>query len=168
MKVLITGISGTGKSTVAKALAEQEYKTIDVDKVDGLCHWFHRETGVVVDYKAELNAEFVKSHAWLCDRKKLEQLISSNKTVLVFGMADNFNELEELFDKTILLQCSPEMFLDRIMQREDNEFGKHPEIQQLLLETYKEFECRAIKVGAVVVDASKHVDEVVNDIRKLL
>ena len=167
-RILITGVSGTGKSTIAAKLAEQGYTTVDIDKAEGLCNWFNRETGDIVDYQAELNAEFVKNHTWLCDREKLEQLIAGNETVLVFGMADNFDELEDLFDQTILLKCSPEIFLNRIMHREDNDFGKHPEIQKLLEETHQEFEDKMIAKGAVPVDVSKPVIEIVEKIKSLV
>jgi gluconate kinase len=48
-KFLITGISGTGKSTVAEQLNKIGIKAIDIDSIDGMCHW-EDEFGNGIEY----------------------------------------------------------------------------------------------------------------------
>jgi broad-specificity NMP kinase len=43
MKILITGIAGTGKSTIVPALQERGITAIDLHDVPGLCFWQNKK-----------------------------------------------------------------------------------------------------------------------------
>jgi thymidylate kinase len=166
MKTFITGISGTGKTSIANALKERGVIAFSIDEVEGLCHWVNKTDGKVVDYEAKLDKEFIDSHVWVCDTEKLKELINQNENVVVLGMAENQEEFIPLFDKVLLLQCKPETFLKRIESREDNVFGKDKSAQEYLLNTYQEFENKMLEKGAVPIDVEKPLEEVVEEIIK--
>jgi GrpB-like predicted nucleotidyltransferase (UPF0157 family)/dephospho-CoA kinase len=160
MKVFVTGISGTGKTSIANALNLKGIKAFSMDEVDGLCQWINRETGDIVDYEAKLDRDFIDSHIWVCNTDKLKNLIEGQEGVAVLGMAENQNEFLSLFDKILLLQCAPETFLSRIERREDNIFGKDKTAQGYILETYREFENDMLEKGAISINVEKPFDEV--------
>jgi dephospho-CoA kinase len=164
-KVFITGISGTGKTTIAHALNIKCIHSISIDEVPGLCVWKNKVSGKKVDYEVELNKDFIETHDWICDVEILQKLLDAEKeTVVVLGIAANQNEFLGLFDKILLLQCKPETFIERIMQRKDNDFGKDKSAQDIILSWYQEFERDLLKKGAITINVEGSIDEVIETI----
>jgi GrpB-like predicted nucleotidyltransferase (UPF0157 family)/adenylate kinase family enzyme len=160
--IYITGVSGTGKSTVAQALKNRGYEVYSIDEIPGLCCWINKNNGKKVDYEAVLNKQFIDTHIWVCDIEKIKQILTDKKGVIVLGIAENQNEYVPLFDKVILLQCSPETFIKRIESRVDNDFGKDTGIQEHLLNTYQEFESNLLARGAIPINTERPIEEVAN------
>lgn len=163
-KVFITGVSGTGKTTIANELHKKGLKVISLDEVEGLCFWKNKVTGIKVDYEAVLNKEFIDAHEWECDIELLKKMMSGNEDVYVLGSASNQNDFLPFFTKILLLQCKPETFFKRIMQRTDNDFGKDEGAQQFILSWYKEFEDNLLQKGAIPIDVSNSLEKVVETI----
>lgn len=161
-KVFITGISGTGKTAIAKELKERGVNAIDMDEYD-LCYWINNKDKKKVDYEAELDKEFIDSHVWICNIEKLKSMLAEGVTVML-GHPENVAEILPLFDKFILLQCSPETFMKRINERKDNDYGKHETAQKHILYTYQKFESEMLKLGAEPVSVEGSLDEVVDTI----
>lgn len=165
-KAFITGISGTGKTAIAKALKERGVNAVDMDEYD-LCYWINNKDGKKVDYEAELNKEFIDSHVWICDIGKLKNMLTEGVTVML-GHPENVDDVLPLFDKFILFQCSPDTFMRRILERKDNDYGKHETAQQHILDTYQKFENDMLKKGAISVNVEKSLDEVVSDLMTII
>jgi dephospho-CoA kinase len=166
-KVYITGISGTGKSTISKILNSKGIYSISIDETEGLCLWKNKKTGERPKYDAQLNKEFIETHEWVCDIEKLTKLFNvNNEVVVVVGIASNQNDFLDLFDKVILLQCKPEIFIQRILNRTDNDFGKDKGAQEFLLGQYRGFEEDLIRKGAIVVNVESSISDVVDTITK--
>ena len=165
MKTYITGISGTGKTTLANALHEKGFKTISIDETPGLCSWVNRKDGSKVHHEAVVDKEFINAHKWVCDKEHLRNLITDNEDVYVCGVSENQDEYLDLFDRVILLQCEPEVFLQRLLDRtNDNPFGKDKSAQEYLLSIYKGFENDLLKKGAIAVNVNRPLNEVIEDI----
>ena len=62
--------------------------------------------------------------------------------IFVLGVISNQEDLAGLFDKTLLLQCEPEVFIERLNTRTNNDFGKYKDVQDHMLTWYKDFENR--------------------------
>lgn len=164
-KIFITGISGTGKTTVSEELQKRGFHAISIDEVKGLCSWRNRETGERTTGQVELNKEFTDTHKWICDIDQLKELMGAgSEIVFVLGMASNRDELASLFNKVLLLQCKPETFLHRLDTRTNNSFGKDPSIQNHILEWYEAFENGLLKDGAISINTDRPVNEVVDEV----
>lgn len=167
-KIYITGVSGTGKTTISKELEKRGFYTISVDEAKGLCSWVNQETGQRGGGKdAEMNAEFVNKHDWICNTEHLNKLMSKNaETVFVLGMATNQEDFLPLFDKIILLQCNPETFSKRIELRTDNSFGKDKAVLQQIVDRYQPYTEMMLKKGAIPVNTERPIGEVVEEVLK--
>ena len=169
MKIFVTGISGTGKSTTAKKLEERGYKTIDIDHVPNLCAWVDNNTGE----KAHISNtdgpdnKFMDENDYVCDTQKLSELVPEGETVFVFGAVGDNSDLLHMFDKAILFQCNPETMTDRLTNRDTNDFGKNPEVQERILKWRLVFDDLMLKEGAIPVNTDKPVDEVVEEVIKI-
>ncbi len=164
----ITGVSGTGKTSIANLLNKKGFRAISIDETEGLCAWRHKTTGLKVDYEATLNKEFIDTHDWVCDIDILKEMMraSKNTAVYVLGCPSNQNDILHLFDKIFLLQCAPEVFLKRIMERQDNDFGKDESAQRFILGWYQGFESELLTKGAIPIDASAALEHVAGEIIK--
>jgi len=161
--IFITGISGTGKTVIAEILKEKGFNAFDMDMYN-LCCWINKLDGKKVDYEVKLNKAFIDSHIWVCDIEKLKNMLNTEGKVIMLGHPENIDEILPLFDKFILLQCKPETFLKRILERKDNDFGKDETAQQHLLDTYEKFEKEMLNNGAISVNVDIPLEEVVNNI----
>jgi dephospho-CoA kinase len=162
----ITGMSGTGKSTVVEKLAEKGIFPIDADSVKGLTHWIDKYTKEKTEWHAGMSDAWYKKHQYICYKEKLIDLInsSSKDIVVVAGLFNNRSELWNLFDKVFLLQCKEETFLKRITERENHNFGKHILEQENILSWYKNFEKEILEEGAISINVDKPLTDVVNEI----
>lgn len=163
--IVITGVSGTGKSAVLRKLQELEYAVIGIDEEPGLTSWIHKETGEIAPRGSELTESFLRTYDWGCDTNKLADLIEkAPKPVFICGSADNIIEIIALADLTLLLVCSPEIFIGRINNRTEHDYGKDEESRKALLGYYEEYNQICLDAGVVEVDAGRPLDEVVETI----
>lgn len=167
MKVFfITGVPGIGKSSVTLKLKEKGIYTIDVDYIEGLCNWFDDDTKKVSEWHHGMGLGWYKKHKYVCNEEKLINLINNinEKTVIIVGMINNLFQLWGMFNKVFLLQCEEKTFLKRMMERENDKFGKHILERKNALSWYKNFEKETLEKGAISIDAGQPLDEVVNNI----
>jgi dephospho-CoA kinase len=106
-RVLLTGMSGTGKSSVIQALAARGYKAVDTD--DGWCE-------PMPDGRQR----------WREDA--IEQLLNTADADVVFvaGCEENQVRFQPRFDVIILLSAPAEILAERLASRTGNPYGKTP------------------------------------------
>ena len=170
-KYFITGITGTGKSTLGNEFRKLGYEVYDIDTVEGLCHWKHKETGIEAKYDTGVGKEWLEAHDWVCDEQKLKELLNKNlnQDIIVVGIAYNQAEFIHSFEKVFLLYCSPEVFISRINTRNDgNNFGKDESEQEQIKSWYEDFETGMKNLGAIPVNTERNLDEIIGEIRALL
>jgi dephospho-CoA kinase len=107
-RVLLTGMSGTGKSTLIHALRARGYKSIDMDEPG----WSeHRADG-----------------DWVWREDRVEELLAVEDSEVLFisGCAENQVKFYSQFDHIILLSAPADILVERLMTRTSNPYGKRP------------------------------------------
>lgn len=164
--ILITGVAGSGKSSVCKGLASRGYTTFSIEDAKGLFTMINKKTGKVFDNYDNDDIESVKQHDWICNKDKLQGLVRDNAKSVVFycGTASNLDELLHLFDIIILLKVSPDVLRKRLSERTSNEFGRTVEIQDWILSWKDWWEDHMREKGVITVDADRDLKEVTTDV----
>ncbi|GGM80128.1 hypothetical protein GCM10011609_14990 [Lentzea pudingi] len=161
--VWVTGVSGAGKSTVCELLKKRGEVAVDTDW-EGYNHWVDRESGeVVVDPPDPVPAGWLDRYGWLISRERVAELAlrSQNREVYLFGGVENEDEVRDLFDLVVCLVIDDETLKERLATRTGNSFGKHPEELAASLWHNERIEARYREVGAVVVDGTLPLEQVV-------
>jgi dephospho-CoA kinase len=167
--VLITGVAGSGKSTVCKRLEELGYRALDIELVEGMYQMVDAIPGKAVNYE-NTNLTHVQGHRWICNKERLEQLLRDNSNAdIVFccGSASNLGEILPIFDQIFLLEVSDETLTKRLSERGGGEFGRTPEIREQLLHWKAGYEERVRRWGATSIDTERGVDATVRQVLKL-
>ena len=170
MKTLITGVAGTGKSTIVKALNKRGVSAIDLHDVPGLFFWQDKQTKQKVAYIPGQSKDWFETVDRLCDIDQLKEMLNDCNDIVMAGTAGTYQqELLSLFDTTILLQCNPETILYRMQTRTNKSgYGKTKAEQEDNIEWQKEFDPQLLSDGAIPVDTNGKIDDVVQRIIEII
>lgn len=167
----ITGISGSGKSTVLSKLREHGYEAYDVDEVGpAVAKWHHNTTGFVHPKSsvkaADRTPEFLANHSWRVPRDEVTALRDSAqpKTVFLGGSIANEAELLDLFTDVFALAIDDETLQQRIAARTNNDWGKQAHELAATLKTNRKLHEQYQWHNYQIIDASKPIDAVVDEI----
>lgn len=169
--IFITGISGSGKSTILSELQKQNYEAHGVDE-GGYADWIDRITGDIVPFpedesNTDIHDWYIR-HRWVLSYERISQLKADSdkqqKLVFIGGVAEGEKIVWPLFDKVILLSVDEATIRRRIASRNDNHFGKTPEEMADILKWLNDNQNNYRRLGASIVDATKPVNEVLNDV----
>jgi|SRR3989344_5185845 len=166
--ILITGIAGSGKSTVCDKLREKGYKAYGIEDMKGFFTMINKKNGRKFHDYDNGNLKSVKQGNWICNIRKLQQLIGKNKGGIVFycGTSFNLDELLPLFDKIFLLKANQKVLRQRLSKRQSSDYGCTPDVQKWIFSWKKRWEAYYIKKGAIPINASKNLNKVVDEILK--
>lgn len=170
MKVLITGIAGTGKSTIVKALNEKGIASIDLHDVPGLFFWQDKKTKERVEYVPTQSREWFDTVDRLCDIGRLKKILDQKQDIVMAGtVGGNQAEYIALFDTVILLQSDPQTLIHRMKTRTNKSgYGKTKAEQEDNIEWQKEFDPLLLSLGAIPVDTNGELNDVVDKIITLI
>ena len=148
-RVLLTGMSGMGKSSIVAELAARGYKAVDTDEgysapqPDGRQVW--REEAV-------------------------EELLATEDADVLFvaGCEENQVGFHPRFDRIILLSAPIETMLDRLATRTTNPFGRSAQERQRVLDDTATVEPLLRRVADHEVVTTASLDEVVTKILRLV
>lgn len=164
MKYLITGVAGSGKSTIAKELKKRGYAAYDTEV--GFSYHVDKQTGEKVAYPANPSLEWYDQHERVFDEKILENLFKkhAHEPLFICSITANQKKYYPQFDKIFLLTANDETLIKRIEQRTDNHFGKHPLELQRIISRHQAFDDELRAAGAVVINSNQPTEKVADGI----
>lgn len=124
---LITGLPGTGKTTLCETLKQRGYTAFDGDK-DRLAKWFDIATNTLAHENYDKKADYLRTHARRIPKETLIKLSEKYKDDLVFICNDpeNEDELRDLFEHIFALVLDEANREQRVISRTNNNWGKLP------------------------------------------
>ena len=160
-RVLLTGMSGTGKSTVIKELAARGYKAVDTDD-DGLSE----RVEVPEDEPTGLDP----GQDWVWREDRIQDLLSTEDADALFlaGCAPNQGKFYPQFDHIVLLTAPAHVIVERLGTRTNNPYGKRPEEVARVLGLLQTIEPILRRGAGFVVDTSVPLDQVVATVLRLV
>ena len=144
-RVLLTGMSGTGKSSVIHALSARGFKAVDTD--DGWCE-------SVPDGRQRWREDAIGR---LLDTEDADVLF-------VAGCEENQVRFHPRFDLIILLSAPVEVLAERLSSRTTNSFGRTPGELKRVLDDLQAVEPRLRKVATHEIRTTKPLGEVVGEV----
>lgn len=162
MNTLITGVAGSGKTTMASELSKRGYHSLNMDAVEGLSAWVDLSTGEPdPNFKRNSAEDWAGKYDWLWDEQRLKELVEGANNTYFCGGSGNQDKFYSFFDKVFLLEMDEELIRDRIFNHvRDHTYGQMPGEIEEILGYFEDFQDGARKYGAVVIDARKPVREI--------
>ena len=152
-KVLITGMSGTGKSTALAHLRSRGHSTVDTD-TDAWSRWVRLPDG---------------SADWIWRDQAITGLLTGHGTgsLFVAGCKTNQGRFYPLFDHVVLLSAPAEVLLARIAARTNNPYGKRPEEREAVVDHLATVEPLLRASATAVIDTTVPIERVVQQLEEL-
>lgn len=153
-RILITGMSGTGKSTLVLRLAALGYRAIDTD--------WDPEWEMLVDS----GVEGTSTREWIWREERIESLLSTEGSDVVFVSAcvSNQSKYYPCFDHIILLSAAIPVTVERLATRTNNPYGKCPQEVAAVLQFKRDIEPKLRRSATVEIDTNRPLDQVLQEI----
>jgi dephospho-CoA kinase len=152
-KVLVTGMSGTGKSACLEILNSRGYHSVDTD-TDEWSVWVTQTDG---------------SSDWIWNEEVIAALLDKYEDgqLFVAGCKTNQGKFYSSFDHVVLLSAPAEVILERAANRSTNPYGKSDVQRREILRNLAEIEPRLRATATIEIDASAPLIEVVDQLQHL-
>ncbi|EWM11666.1 AAA family ATPase [Kutzneria sp. 744] len=146
-KVLVTGMSGTGKSSALRALAARGHRAVDTDS----SRWSRWEDG-----------------DWIWREDALSALLRTTGALFVAGCKSNQGRFYPLFDHIVLLSAPADVLLPRLSARTDNPYGKSSADRAEILANLAAVEPLLRATCTLEIDATAPLHDVVRQLEGLI
>jgi dephospho-CoA kinase len=152
-KILVTGMSGTGKSAALRTLGERGHRVVDTD-TDEWSEWVTLPDG---------------SPDWIWREDAIAALLASHchGHLFVAGCKTNQGKFYPRFDQVVLLSAPADVLLARIAARTSNPYGKDPAQRAEILRNLAEVEPRLRATATTEIDATAPLSDVVRQLEAL-
>lgn len=147
-KVLVTGMSGTGKSSVLRVLSQRGHRVVDTD-TEEWSEWVDDGWNWREDAIAALLAGHEHGHLFIA------------------GCHTNQGRFYDRLDGVVLLSAPAEVLLERIDARDDNPYGKSDEERALVLRHLAEVEPLLRATASAELDATEPLDSLADRLEQI-
>jgi len=159
---LVTGVSGAGKSTMARQLSAWGRHAVSADGDSELCGWVDRD-GRAVQRPAHPDVAWLAAHEWRWDPRRLHEIMTDADlrgvdTFWLCGRAANALALVDRFDGVFLLELDEQTMIARMSSpQRGNDFGRVGDTLRDAVDANLGFVAAWRRVGAVTIDATGDV-----------
>lgn len=162
-RYLITGVAGSGKTTLERIFRDKGYVTTDID--DGFAEWRHAETDELLDYMPD-DPAWHEVAEWVVDTDKLQRFFDDHEgqPILVFGSFARQGSVVDLFDTIFLLKYPDEATVRARIAGRVGGYGKNPHELARIISYVEPYQQKMIGFGAQVIDCTLPIDDVVESI----
>jgi dephospho-CoA kinase len=143
-RVLVTGMSGAGKSTVLDELRRHGHLAIDTD-----------EPGWVLP-----------DGTW--DEPRMGELLAGHRDLVVSGTVDNQGRFYDRFDHVVLLSAPLDVLLERVRTRAGNPYGRSSDQRAEIAHYVRTVEPLLRRGATLELDGRRPVAELTDAIERLL
>ena len=153
--VLVTGMSGTGKSAALAELARRGHRVVDTD-----------EGG----YAEEVPSSGAGGREQLWREHRIEALLDGHGDGVLFisGCVANQGRFYPRFDAVVLLSAPANVILERVASRPSNAFGKRDAERDRILHDLETIEPRLRASATAEIDTRAPLHEVVDALERTL
>jgi len=145
-RILLTGMSGTGKSSVIEELRYRKFNAIDMDEPGWSTH------------DSEGNQQ------WCESRLQAAFDAAGEQTLFVGGCAENQVKFYPQFTHIILLSIPAEVLVERLQSRTNNPYGKRPEELAEVLQYLKTVEPLLRRGATYEIQTTIPIEQVIAEI----
>lgn len=162
-RILLTGMSGTGKSTIIVELAARGYKAVDAD-CDEYSEWVE-----VSEETSALGPPVDMDRDWVWREDRIQRLLSIEDADVLFlgGCAENMGKFLPQFDHVVLLSAPADVIAERLHARTTNQYGKHPDELARVLSLVETVEPLLRRVASHEIDTCASVEDITATVLRL-
>lgn len=158
---LLSGLPGTGKTTIQHELDKLGYDTIDTDEAWG--YHGHIETEEPFEIPPDASRAWFKDHGWVWNSKIVRSILEQphEKPLFICGGSRNEEQFYHYFSKIFSLHVPDEVMRQRLEARRGAE-GTTPMFIDRMVKLNKGFYQRAAKKGSMVIETTHPLAECVD------
>lgn len=163
----VTGIAGSGKTTVCNELKNRGFTAFDTDDFG---RWKNKETGKRITRPAVVDdPEWHDQNQWKLRYARIRQMLAEHADmgdVFLCGTSSNEQKLIKMADRVICLTVDRQVLVERLLERKNSDFGKSPIELGVVVGWHMSLQESHRQRGAIMIDSQQPVDEVVDEILK--
>lgn len=159
-RVLITGMSGTGKSSVIQELAVRGYEAYDLDTPEW-SEW------IDADPSDALTPTQGKDWVWREDRVRALLSKPEDGTLFISGCAENMEQLFDLIDTVILLSAPVATIMERLATRSPGSYGHVADERRKVTDLISTVEPLLRESADYEIDTRRSIPDTVDEILRI-
>jgi RNase adaptor protein for sRNA GlmZ degradation len=153
--ILVTGMSGTGKSTTLAELERRGYQVVDTDRGEWVEHVPRPGAGPEPQWREDRIDALIAEHEF------------SGEPLFVAGTVPNQDRFYPRFDEVVLLSAPLDVVLERVADRTRNPFGRSAGERDRVAADTVEIEPPLRSSASVEIDTRTPLDQVVDHLAAL-
>lgn len=163
-KYLITGSAGAGKSTTIRELVNRGYTAYDTDIEPGFSRFEDTSGNEVPHPEGKINWDHYK---WNWSSDVILPILKSAGDVFFGGVTSNQADFYKYFDHIFVLHLDDDTLRNRILNRTDKDYGKHPEQlnEEIAYRATREHDLMQ-EPQVIAIDATQSTISIVDEILK--
>ena len=160
---LISGLPGTGKTTIEHELQKLGYEVINTDNEWG--YDGNIETEEPDTESGGSGPDWHKTHGWIWSSKTVHPLLSAprDKPLFICGGSRNESKFYDLFEKIFVLRVPDAVMRERLVARGDSNTSNEPFIKRMLAFNEDAYE-HAKRINGIIIETARPLADCMKEI----